>query len=94
MSFYRITQFTSSDMSKMIDFAETLRTEVAAADAESIDVVSVGEGKYLVIAKYADEALMAAATDINTQAFGKMIAAGLIDGENISSQSGETTFSF
>lgn len=43
---------------------------------------------------YATEAAMAAATDINKQAFGKMIAAGLVDGDSISGQSGEIIFTF
>ena len=94
MSVYRITKFTSSDMNKLIEYSETLRDDVAAADAEFINVVSVGDGKGLVVAKYATEALMAAATDINKQAFGKMIAAGLVDGDSISGQTGEIVFSF
>jgi hypothetical protein len=94
MSFYRITEFTSSDMGALIEFAGTLRDEVAAAGAESIDVVSVGDGKGLVVAKYSTETTMAAAAGISQQAFGKMIAAGLVDGDSISGQSGELVFSF
>ena len=94
MSVYRITEFTSSDMGKMVEFAETLRDAVAAAGAESIDIASVGNGKGLVVAKYATQALMDAATDINKQAFGKMIAAGFVNGDSVSGQSGEVVFSF
>jgi hypothetical protein len=94
MSVYRLTEFTSSDMSKLIEFTESLRDAVAAAGAEYIDVISVGDGKGVVIAKYATQEVMEAATDINKAAFGKMIAAGLVNADSISGQSGEVTFSF
>lgn len=94
MSVYRITEFTSPDMGKVGEFAETLRDAVAAAGAESIDIVSVGDSKGLVVAKYATEALMHAATSINKESFGKMVAAGIVDGGSISGQSGEVVFSF
>ncbi|MDA1287429.1 MAG: hypothetical protein O3A08_13625 [Proteobacteria bacterium] len=81
-------------MSKLIEFTESLRDAVAAAGAEYIDVISVGDGKGVVIAKYATQEVMEAATDINKAAFGKMIAAGLVNADSISGQSGEVTFSF
>ena len=67
MPVYRITEFTSPDMDKAIEFCETLREEVAAAQAESIDVISIGDGKGMVIAKYANMESMENATDINKQ---------------------------
>jgi len=94
MSVYRLTEFTSSDMSKLIEFTESLRDAVAAAGAEFIDVISVGDDKGMVIAKYANQELMEAATDINKAAFGKMIAASLVNADSISGRSGEVTFSF
>jgi|APSaa5957512535_1039671.scaffolds.fasta_scaffold333604_1 hypothetical protein len=94
MPVYRITEFTSSDIGKLAEFAESLRDAVAAAGADSIDVVSAGDGKGLVVAKYATQAAMDAATDINKQAFGKMIAAGLVNGDSISGKFGEVVFSF
>ncbi len=94
MSVYRLTEFTSTDMSKTIEFCETLRDEVAEAGAESIDVISVGDGKGVVIAKYATKELMEAATAINKSAFGKMIEAGLVTGDSISGQSGDVVVSF
>ena len=78
----------------MVESCETLRTAVAAAGAESIDVVSVGDDQCLVVAKYATQALMEAATDINKQAFAKMIDAGLVNQGSISWQAGEVIFSF
>jgi hypothetical protein len=94
MSVYRLTEFTSSDMSKLIEFTESLRDAVAAAGAEFIDVISVGDDKGMVIAKYANQELMEAATDINKAAFRKMIAASLVNADSISGRSGEVTFSF
>lgn len=94
MSVYRVTEFVSSDMEKAIGRLESFREEVAGANAESIDIVSVGDGKGLVVAKYATEAAMVAATEINKQVFGQMIAAELIDGSSVNGQSGEVVFSF
>lgn len=94
MSVYRITEFTSSNMGKAAEFAKTQRDVVAAAGAESIDIISVGDGKGLVVAKYATQAKMEAATVINKQVFGNMIEAGVVNAEGISMQSGEVVFSF
>ena len=94
MSVYRITEFKTSDMGKVVEFWETLRKDVTAAGAESIDVVSVGEGKGYVVAKYTSQALMEAATEINQQAFGKMIVSGLVNAGSIGGRSGEVVFSF
>lgn len=94
MSVYRITEFKTSDMDKVIDFCESLRKADAAASAESVDVVSVGNGKGYVVAKFATQALMEAATDLNQQAFGKMIVAGVVNTGSIGGQSGEVVFSF
>ncbi len=94
MSVYRITEFKTSDMGKVVDFCKTLRDGVAATGAESIDVVSVGDGKGFVVAKYSSHDLMEAAADINKQAFGKMIVAGLVNAGSIGGQTGEVVFSF
>ena len=94
MPVYRITEFTTSDMDKVVDFCETLRDAATLANAESIDVISVGDGKGFVVAKYSTQDLMEAATDINKQAFGKMIVAGVVNTGSIGGQSGEVVFSF
>jgi hypothetical protein len=93
MSVYRITEFTSPDMSNAAELTETVRGDLANVGAESIDIVSVGDGKGLVVAKYPSQAAMEAATDIQKQVFGKMIAAGAINADSISVQSGEVIFS-
>lgn len=94
MSVYRLTEFVSPDMDKLVEFAETLRDAVSAAGAESIDVVSFGDGKGLVIAKYASADTMEASTSINRESFGKMIAAGHVSEGSVSGQSGDVVFSF
>ena len=94
MSVYRITEFTSSDMDKTKEFAETLREDIQAAGAEFIDIVSLGNDKGMVIARYADQATMDTASEVAKQAFGKMIAAGVVQGESINQQSGEVILSY
>ena len=94
MSAYSITEFKTSDMGKVVDFCKTLREGVAASGAESIDVVSVGDGKGFVVARYTSKALMEAAAETSKQAFGKMIVAGLVNAGSIGGQSGEVVFSF
>ncbi len=94
MSVYRITEFATSDMGKVIDFWEALREAVEAAGAESVDVVSVGEGKGMVVAKYPTQAMMDAAIDINKEAFGKMIVAGVVKTGSIGGKSGDVVLSF
>lgn len=92
MTVYRITEFTSPDTAKAVEAMEPLRSDLASAGAESIEIVSVGDGKGLVIAKYATQAVMEAATSVQEKAFGSMIAAGHINGDSISGQSGEVIF--
>jgi tRNA U54 and U55 pseudouridine synthase Pus10 len=94
MSVYRITEFKTLDIDKVVNFCETLRNDFAAAGAESMDVVLVGDGKGYVVAKYATQALMEAAANMNKQAFGKMIVAGLVNAGSIGERSGEVVFSF
>ena len=92
MSFYRITEFTSPDTAKAIEAMEPLRADLATAGAESIEIVSVGDGKGLVIAKYATQTVMEAATGVSQKTFGSMIASGHINGDSVSRQSGEVIF--
>ena len=94
MSVYRITEFTSSDMDKAGEFGETLRDDIAGAGADFIDVVSLGDGKGLVIAKYASQATMETASEVAKQAFGKMIEAGVVNGDSIGAQTGEVVLSY
>ncbi len=94
MSVYRITEFTSSDMDKAGEFGETLRDIIAGAGADFIDIVSLGDGKGLVIAKYATQATMEGASEVAKQAFGKMIEAGVVNGDSIGIQTGEVVLSY
>ena len=94
MSVYRITEFTSPDMGKAADFGETLRDVLSGAGADFIDIVSLGDGKGVVIAKYATQAAMEAAGEVAKQAFGKMIEAGVVNGDSIGQKTGEVVLAF
>ena len=93
MPVYRITEFKTPDIGKVIDFCENLPKD-AAAGAETIDVVSVGEGKGVIVARYTNQAVMDAATESSYQAFGKMIVAGIVNAGSIIGLSGDVVFSF
>jgi len=94
MAVYRITRFAASDMGKVGEHIETMRDQLEGIGANFIDLVSYGNGKGVVIAKYPDQATMDAATDTAKKAFGEMIAAGLIDGDSVHPHTGEVFNSF
>ena len=94
MSAYRITRFASPDMDKAAEFSETLRSEIEGLGANSIDIVSYGNGKGVVLAKYPDQAAMDASADSAKKIFGKMIEAGIVDGDSIHPHMGEVISSF
>ena len=94
MSFYRITRFASADMSGTKAMAESMRSQLENLGAEFIDVVDYGNGKGVVVAKYPDQATMDAAGDTAKAAFGKMVEAGVIDGDSIHPHEGEVMQSF
>ena len=94
MAVYRITRFAAPDMDKLNAFAEGARSQIEAAGAISIDVVSYGNGKGVVLAKYPDQASMDAATAVSEDVFGAMAAAGLIDGDSIHPHAGVVINSF
>ena len=94
MSVYRITRFASSDMGKTAEFSESMRNELENVGADFIDIVSYGNGKGVVLAKYPDQAAMDAATETSRETFGKMVAEGLIDGDSIHPHMGEVIQSF
>ena len=94
MSVYRLTRFAASDMDKAGEIAETMRDEIEGIGAEFIDLVSYGNGKGVVIAKYPDEATMDAASELAKQAFGKMIEEGVVDGDSVHPHTGTVFKSF
>ncbi len=94
MAVYRITRFASSDMDKAGQIAEGLRSELEGAGADFIDLVSYGNGKGVVIARYPDQATMDAASDMAKMVFGKMVEAGAVDGDAIHPHTGEVFNSF
>ncbi len=94
MSVYRITRFASSQMDKAAEACESHRSQLEAAGAEFIDIVSYGNGKGVVVAKYPDQAAMDAASETAKQVFGKMIESGIVDGDSVHPHMGEVLVSF
>ena len=94
MAVYRITEFSSPDMSAAMVAAEDLREDLASAGAHFIDIVDFGDGNGLVVAKYADEAAMEASGPLAQASFGKMVQAGVIDGASIKPRSGTVAISY
>ena len=94
MAVYRITRFAASDMDKAGQIAEGLRSEIEALGADFIDLVSYGNGKGVVLARYPDQATMDAAADTAKMVFGKMIDAGAVDGDAIHPHTGVVFNSF
>ena len=94
MAVYRITRFAASDMDKVGEFTENMRDVLVGVGANFIDLVSYGNGKGVVIAKYPDQATMDAASDTAKKAFGEMIAAGVVEGDSVHPHTGEVFNSF
>ena len=94
MAVYRITRFAASDMEKAGEISETMRGQLESIGADFIDLVSYGNGKGVVIARYPDQETLDAATEIAKQAFSKMIEAGVVDGDTVHAHTGEVFQSF
>ncbi len=94
MAVYRITRFAASDMDKVGEKVETMRATLEGVGADFIDLVSYGNGKGVVIARYPDQASMDAASDTARKAFSDMVEAGLVDGDSIHPHTGEVFASF
>ena len=94
MAVYRITRFAASDMDKVRELTETMRDVLEGIGADFIDMVSYGNGKGVVIAKYPDQATMDAATETAKKAFGDMIDAGAVDADSVHPHTGKVFNSF
>lgn len=94
MSVYRITRFAAPDMNKAAEMAESMRNELENIGSDFIDIVSYGNGKGVVIAKYPDQVTMDAAAETSKKVFGKMVEAGIIEGDSIHPHMGEVIQSF
>ena len=94
MAVYRITRFAASDMEKAGEIAETMRDQIEGIGADFIDLVSYGNGKGVVIAKYPDQATMDAASETAKQAFSKMIEEGVVDEGSVHPHTGNVFKSF
>lgn len=94
MAVYRITRFAASDMGKVGEFAETLRNTLGGLGADFIDLVSYGNGKGVVIAKYPDQAAFDAASETASKLFAEMIEAGIVEKDSVHPHAGEVFNSF
>ena len=94
MAVYRITRFAALNMDKAGEISETMRDQLEGIGADFIDMVSYGNGKGVVIARYPDQATLEAATETAKNAFGKMIEDGVIDGDSVHAHTGEVFKSF
>lgn len=94
MAVYRITRFAAADMDKVRDSSENIREVLEGIGAEFIDLVSYGNGKGVVLAKYPDQATMEAATETARKVFADMIEAGIIEADSIHPHAGEVVNSF
>jgi len=94
MAVYRITRFAASEMDKVGEITENMRDVLSGIGADFIDLVSYGNGKGVVIAKYPDQATMDAAAETAKKAFADMIEAGVVDGDSVHPHTGEVLNSF
>ena len=94
MAVYRITRFAASEMDKVGEITENMRDVLSGIGADFIDIVSYGNGKGVVIAKYPDQATMDAAAETARKAFADMIEAGVVDGDSVHPHTGEVLNSF
>lgn len=94
MAVYRITRFAASDMDKVREITENMRDVLTSIGADFIDLVSYGNGKGVVIAKYPDQATMEAAAETAKKAFSDMIEAGVVDGDSVHPHTGDVFNSF
>ena len=94
MAVYRITRFAASDMDKAGEIVESMRDQLESIGANLIDLVSYGNGKGVVIAKYPDQATMDAASDTARKVFGELIEAGVVEGDSVHPHTGEVFNSF
>ena len=74
--------------------AEGLRSDLEGAGADSNDMLSCGNDKGVVLARYPDQETMDAAADTIKMVFGKMVEAGVVDGDAIHPHAGVVLNSF
>lgn len=94
MSVYRITRFAAADMDKAGEAVQNKREVVKGFGADFIDLVSYGNGKGVVIAKYRDRATMDAASDGAKKVFAELVEAGMVEADSIHPHTGDVIQSF
>jgi hypothetical protein len=94
LAVYRITRFAAADMGKVGEFTENMRDTLKGVDADFIDLVSYGNGKGVVIAKYPDQAAFDAASVTAGKVFAELIEAGIVEKDSVHPHAGEVFKSF
>jgi hypothetical protein len=94
MAVYRITRFAASDMNKVKDATDNIRAVLEGVGADFIDLISYGNGKGVVIAKYPDQATMDAAAQVASKAFADMMSDGVVEADSVHPHVGEVFNSF
>jgi hypothetical protein len=94
LAVYRITRFAAADMGKVGEFTEAMRKTLEGIGADFIDLVSYGNGKGVVIAKYPDQAAFDAASGTASKVFADMIEAGIVEKDSVHPHAGEVFNSF
>ncbi|HET9031592.1 MAG TPA: hypothetical protein VFN25_01670 [Dokdonella sp.] len=94
MTVYGITRFAAADMGKVGEFTENMRKALEGIGADFIDLVSYGNGKGVVIAKYPDQAAFDAASEKASKVFAEMIEAGIVEKDSVHPHAGEVFNSF
>ena len=94
MAVYRITRFAAADMEKAKEITNSMRDVIEGMGADFIDLISYGNGKGVVIAKYPDQAAMDAAADTARKVFADLIEAGVVDGDSVHPHTGDVFNSF
>ena len=94
MAVYRITRFAAADMGKVGEFTEAMRTALEGLGADFIDLVSYGNGKGVVIAKYPDQAAFDASSEKAGKLFDEMIDAGIVEKDSVHPHAGDVFNSF
>ena len=94
MAVYRITRFSSPDMDKAMELAESIRDSLSEVRSDFIDVATDDQGNGVVIARYPDSSAMEDATAMAQQALGQLVTAGAIDATSIDQWTGEVAISY
>jgi len=88
MAVYGITRFAAPNMDTDAAFSQTVSSALQGLNADFIDVVSYGNGKGVVIAKYENQAKMDSAAAAASEAFDSLMKAGMIEADSVHPHAG------